>query len=131
MGSLIVLNHVVRDIIELLAGTILRRTVAVRDVDPDLIGIRCLEREAPDFVVLGGISFDLVLVRTREQEAVELVVRRQVVLNQIPPVTVDAMAAVVAQMANAADYGRFIDDGFGQALKAEASERHIRRELAC
>jgi hypothetical protein len=43
--------------------------------------------------------------------------------------TVDAVAAVVAKLGRATDYGELIDEGFGQAMRAEASVRHIRREL--
>ena len=39
------------------------------------------------------------------------------------------MAAVVARLAGATDYGELIDEGFGEAMKASASVRHIRREL--
>lgn len=48
---------------------------------------------------------------------------------EISVVTVDAMAAVVARLATATDYGELIDEGFGQAMKAAASVRHVRREL--
>jgi hypothetical protein len=47
----------------------------------------------------------------------------------ISPDTVDAVAAVIAKLAAATDYGELVDEGFGQAMKAEASVRHIRRKL--
>lgn len=43
--------------------------------------------------------------------------------------TVDAMAAVVNRLAMATDYGDLVDEGFGEAMKAEASVRHITRAL--
>lgn len=47
----------------------------------------------------------------------------------ISPDTVDAVAAVVMKLAMATDYGELVDEGFGEAMKADASVRHIRREL--
>ena len=47
----------------------------------------------------------------------------------ISPETVDALAAVLLKLAGATDYGGLVDDGFGQAMRGEASVRHIRREL--
>lgn len=43
--------------------------------------------------------------------------------------TADAIAAVLMKLAVATDYGELIDEGFGQAMRADASVRHIRREL--
>ena len=43
--------------------------------------------------------------------------------------TVDAVAAVVTKLASATEYGELVDEGFGQAMKVDASVRHIRREL--
>jgi hypothetical protein len=47
----------------------------------------------------------------------------------ISPETVDAVAAVLMKLEVATDYGELVDEGFGQAMRAEASVRHIRREL--
>jgi hypothetical protein len=47
----------------------------------------------------------------------------------ISPETVDAMAAVVTKLAIATEYGDFVDGGFGEAMKANASVRHIARSL--
>ena len=43
--------------------------------------------------------------------------------------TVDAMAAVLTRLAGSTKYGDLVDEGFGQAMRADASVRHIRREL--
>lgn len=48
---------------------------------------------------------------------------------QISPETVDGVTAVLLKLAVATDYGELVDEGFGQAMRAEASVRHIRREL--
>jgi hypothetical protein len=42
---------------------------------------------------------------------------------------VDAIAAVLMKMAVATEYGELVDEGFGLAMRADASVRHIRREL--
>jgi hypothetical protein len=42
---------------------------------------------------------------------------------------VDALAAILLKLAVATEYGELVDEGFGQAMKASASVRHIRREL--
>lgn len=42
--------------------------------------------------------------------------------------TVDAVAAVVDRLATGTDYGRGIQEGFGDAVLAEASARHILRQ---
>lgn len=47
----------------------------------------------------------------------------------ISPETVDAMAAVMANLASRTEYGQLVDEGFGQAMKTEASIRHITRAL--
>lgn len=49
--------------------------------------------------------------------------------SSVSPGTVDAMAAVVMKLAAATDYGALLDEGFCQAMRAEASVRHVRREL--
>lgn len=48
---------------------------------------------------------------------------------EISPETVDAIAAVLMKMAVATEYGELVDEGFGLAMRADASVRHIRREL--
>lgn len=42
------------------------------------------------------------------------------------PETVDAMAAVVARLANATDYGELVQEGFGEAMVTDAETRHLR-----
>lgn len=42
--------------------------------------------------------------------------------------TVDAVAAVVDRLAVSTDYGRRVQEGFGDAVLAEASTRHILRQ---
>lgn len=48
---------------------------------------------------------------------------------QISPDTVDAVAAVLMKLAKATEYGELVNEGFGQAMRSDASVRHIRREL--
>lgn len=50
--------------------------------------------------------------------------------SAISPQTVDAVAAVVGRLAAATDYGDVVDEGFGQAMKTDASVRHLKRDIS-
>lgn len=41
------------------------------------------------------------------------------------PETVDALAAVVSRLASATDYGQSVQEGFGEAMLADAESRHL------
>lgn len=41
------------------------------------------------------------------------------------PETLDAMAAVVARLATATDYGELMQDGFAEAMVTDAETRHL------